>query len=337
MGSSQAFACWKWGNFLATCGDQQKPSLLLNMDETSVRLCPRVRKGWVVVSEDEDLQQLRKRAPGPSLQEKRSALSLVCFLAASSEFQHLLPQIFLSNEHVLTKTETAALNEATQENTFFLRRKSAWVNHTVLVQIVRLLVACLGGVIDSHRVILSMDTYKAHLHLDVVRECARLGIFLYFVPACMTKWLQPLDVLVFKKYKEWIATEAERRRALAPTGKLSKIDIFTVCADGVPAVVEGEPWGRAFDLAGVVGQAGTSAGFLERLGCHGPVSVAASLPSATDLMAVYPRRSRIPVDDLFALVRRMAAPPQPVLVLPKRARLTVKTTPPPPLPPPAMQ
>lgn len=300
-----------------------------------MRLCPRVRKGWVVVS-DEDRKQLARSSPGPSMKEKRSALSLISFLSATPEFQHLLPQVFLSNEHLLTETEVEILNEATPENTFFIRRKSGWVNHTVLAQILQLLAASLGSIVNSRRVILSMDTYKAHLHVETLRTCSRLGMFLYFVPACMTKVLQPLDLLVFKKYKDWIATETERRRAVAPAGKLSKVEVFTVCADGVRAVIEGEPWGRAFDLAGVGGNAVTSVELLKRLGCHGPVSVLAALPSATDLLSVYPRRSRIPVDELFALVLRTATPPQPCLVLPKRARLTVKSIPPPPLPPPAV-
>lgn len=299
------------------------------MDETPIRLCPRVRKGWVVAA-DEGRKQLLRDAPGPSLGEKRTALSLVAFLASKSEFQGLLPQIFLSNEHLLTKAEADELNETTAENTFFIRRNSSWVNNEVLVQILQLVKASLGKVMDSHRIVLSMDTDKAHLHVRVVRECARLGFFLHFVPASVTKWLQPLDVLVFKRYKDWIATETEKRRALAPGGRLSKVEVFSLYAEGVHAVMEGEPWGRAFELAGLIGQTGTSAELLKRLGCHGPVSVPSTLPSATNLLAVYPRRSTIPVDELFALVLRTAAPEPTVLVLPKRARLSVKTRPPSP-------
>lgn len=302
-----------------------------------MRLCPRVRKGWVLVSE-EDRKLVARSSPGPSLKEKRSALSLVSFLAATAEFQPLLPQVFLSNEHLLTEQEVNTLNATSEENTFFIRRKSGWVNNVVLVQILELLAASLGSVLETHRVVLSMDTYKAHLHLDVVRACSRLGLFLYFIPASLTKFLQPLDLLVFKKYKDWISTEIEKVRVVAPAGKLTKEQVFSVCAAGVRAVMEGEPWGRAFEIAGLDGQTGASAELLKRLGCIGPVSVAATLPSAVDLLAVYPRRSKIPIDELFALALRTApVAARPLLVLPKRARLTVKTRPPPPLPPPAGQ
>jgi hypothetical protein len=332
---AQAFGCWRWSGFLQACGDQRKPLLLLNMDETSVRLCPQVRKGWVIGDDPGERKRLLRRGPGLSLTERRSALTLVSFLADKAEFQHLLPQVFLSNEHVITKAEAEALNESTPENTLFIRKLSSWVNRETLVQILRLLATYLGRVVGTRRIVLSMDTYKAHLHVAVVRECARLGFLLHFVPASMTKWLQPLDVVVFKKYKDWIASETERKRALAPAGRLSKVEVFGLCAAGVRAVMEGEPWGAAFELAGVRGQAGISAELQQRIGWGGPVSIPADFPSAADLVAVFPRRSTVPVDELFELVVRTSAPVPPLLRLPKRARLTVKTRPSPPLPPPA--
>jgi hypothetical protein len=286
-----------------------------------------------VVAAGEERKRLLRDAPGPSLGEKRTALSLVAFLGEQAEFQGLLPQVFLSNEHLLTEAEVDELNLATADNVFFVRRKSSWVNNEILVKILRLLKASLGKVADTHRIVLSMDVYKAHLHVNVVRECAELGFFLHFVPASLTKWLQPLDIVVFKRYKEWVATETEKLRVLAPGGRLSKAQVFSLYAEGVHAVLEGEPWTKAFELAGLMGQTGTSTELLNRLGCYGPVCVPKSFPSAVDLLAVYPRRSRIPVDDLFSLVVRTALPQPAVLVLPKRARLSVKTRPPSPCAP----
>ena len=88
---TKAFGCWRWSGFLQACGDQQKPLLLLNMDETTVRLCPQVRRGWVIGDDPGERKQLLRRGPGLSLKERRSALMLVCFLADKAELQHLLP------------------------------------------------------------------------------------------------------------------------------------------------------------------------------------------------------------------------------------------------------
>lgn len=330
----KAFGSWWWGGFLQECGRMRKPVLLVNMDETSVRLCPRVREGWVFAEVSSERRDLLRRGPAVSHGESRACLTLVAFLADRPELQRLLPQVFLTNEHTLSKADVDFLIHSTPENTFFCRRKSSWINHTVLVDILSLLAASLGEVMDTHQVVLSMDTYKAHLHRAVVRECGRLGFLLHFVPAAMTKWLQPLDVLVFKKYKDWIVSETERRRSLAPGGRLTKVEVLGACAAGI-AVLEGESWAAAFELAGMHGQGGISSQLRRRLGSDGPVSVRPGLLSAADMLAVYPRRSTIPVDELFGLAVRLATLERPrLLSLPARARLTGKTRPP-ALPPPA--
>ena len=100
----KAFACWKWSNFLQASGDQAKPLLLINMDETSVRLRPDARKGWAVARGRERKSLLRK-GPGKSLAARRSTVTLVSFVRDSDAVQPSLPRVFLSNERVLSKSD----------------------------------------------------------------------------------------------------------------------------------------------------------------------------------------------------------------------------------------
>ena len=46
--------------------------------------------------------------------------------------QPLLPQVFVSNQHVLSAVDVAQLNSACPSNVFFVRRKSSWVNVAVI-------------------------------------------------------------------------------------------------------------------------------------------------------------------------------------------------------------
>ena len=179
-----------------------------------------------------------------------------------------------------------------------------------------------------------MDTFRAHLHVNVLRTCSRLGLLLMFIPAEMTGWLQPLDVAVFGKYKDWVVRQLARRRITA--GSLSRVQVLTVYAEGIRAVIDGRSWQGAFEVTGLRSQTNLSKQLLARLECEAPPVVPPALPSAVDLLAVYPRRAIVPVDEVFAGVLRMAsARPQPLFVLPRRARLTAVGVPPPPLPPPA--
>lgn len=307
---------------------------MLNMDESSVKLCPWVRKGWVV-ADRRDRRSVLRRGAGSSLRDRRSAVSLIAFLADSEEVQRLLPQIFLSNERILTQADVEELNASSAQNVVFARRRSSWVNSGTMVEIIEVLAKSLGAFASTHRIVLCMDAFRAHLHSSVIQACNRLGFLLFFIPASMTAWLQPLDLVVFKKYKDWVAQELERKKASAPAGALAKVEVLCAYAEGVRAVLESQPWGRAFDLAGLRGQSKASEELLKRLGCDGPFAISPELPSAADLVAVYPRRASIPVDDLFALALRLSTPQPRVLVLPERARLIAKTRPGPPLLPPA--
>jgi hypothetical protein len=330
----KAFGFWRWCGFLKSCGDTAKPVLLLNLDETSVKLAPCPRKGWVIASYREERLALLGRGDGSSLRARRSAISLVSIVADNDEAQKMLPHVFVSNEHVLSLDNLGELNATSPDNIFFIRRQSSWVNAEAMVDILKVLAASLGTFMTSHRVVLCMDTCPAHLRTEVLQACSRLGIFLLFVPAGMTAWLQPLDIHVFKRYKDWVVRGLERKRLAADTGSsLSSAEVVRVYAAGITAVIEGNSWARAFDLAGLRGQSNLSQKLLRRLGFDGPMSVLPAFPSAADLLATFPRRRRIPVDELFELPLRWTMPEMPVLVLPKRARLTGKSRPPPVLPP----
>ena len=296
--------------------------LLINMDESSMKLAPPTRKGWVLGD---------RRKSGASLGDQRSAVTLVAFLADLQEAQSLLPQVFLSNEHVLSKAEVEELNSSTSDNILFSRRSSGWVNYETMLELLEVLAASLGHFMFTHRIVLCMDTYRAHLHVRVVQACTRLGFLLCYIPAAMTAFLQPLDALVFKQYKDWVVRELERQKASSGSGCLSKCDIMRAHAAGIDAVMVRRSWTRAFETTGLRGQDHISQSIRSRLGGSGPVSVSSSLPSAADLIAVYPRRTSIPVNELFALASAWSAPPVTVLCLPKRARLTAKGRPPPPL------
>lgn len=327
------FATWNWSNFLQKSPLDAKPVLCVNMDETSIRLFPEARKGWVIADSSSERRSLLRRGPGLSLNERRACVTLVSFLADSEEAQASLPQVFVINEHTLTAGEVDELNVEAADNVFFIRRPSAWVNSKLLVQILDVLADRLKEVSSSYRIVLCMDTYRAHLHVSICQACSRHGFFLMYIPASMTAWLQPLDLVVFKRYKDWVASRLEQERLTAPSGSLSRVAVLLVYEQGIHAVIEGQLWRRAFDLAGLGDQSSVSQELLKRLGLAGAPAVSADLPTAADLLAVYPRRANIPVDELFDLVLRRSMPSSRPVVLPSRARLTSKRALPPPLQP----
>jgi hypothetical protein len=277
-----------------------------------------------------------RRGPGQSLGLRRSAVSLVSFICDEASLQPSLPQVFISNEHVLTKADMQNLNSACARNVFFIRRNSSWVNVAMLLEILELLRRSLGQLTRTHSIVLHMDACRTHLHPSIVKACTRAGIYLMYIPASTTGWLQPLDVCVFSRYKDWVARELEQRRLATATGSLSRADVLDVYARGIPAVMHAHGWARAFELTGLKGQGNLSEELKKRLQWSAEDQVPSSLPSLTDLQNIYPAGAQVPIQELFELAvqREMdAGLPRITLRLPSRARLPALASPLPPLPP----
>lgn len=260
-----------------------------------------------------------RKGPGPPLSLRRSSVSLVALLCDDPAVQPLLPQVFVANEHILPKADVAHLNAECPPNVFFVRRKSSWVNAAFLVEIVELLAKSLRGVLETHRVVLHMDAYRAHLHTSVIRACTKAGFFVMFIPASTTALLQPLDVCVFSRYKRWVGRELEQRRLAVPSGSLTRSEVMDVYIRGIGAVMEAQSWGRAFEATGLRGQGGLSRELMSRLQWAVPQAVPSTLPTLSDFRAIFPRGAHIPLGELFELLLRPTLPAP--LVLPRRARL----------------
>jgi hypothetical protein len=330
--AAEARACFQWSNFVrATASAAGKPILLINFDETSIPMWSKPKKGYLIFGRRGDRKAVLRKGPGQPLSSRRSAVSLLAFLCDDPAIQPLLPQVFVSNERVLLKSHVASLNSECRRNVFFIRRQSSWANAALLVEAIGLLSQCLAGVLQTRRVVLHMDAARAHLHLSVVKACARAGFFLMYIPASTTAWLQPLDTSVFSRYKQWVARELEKIRLTLPSGRPSRLEVMGVCSRGVAAVMEANPWQHAFEATGLSGQGGLSEGLRTRLQWREPPAFSSALPSLADLQAVYPRGAHIPMEELFELPLRCANPVQ--LVLRRRARLPPAAAPP-PLPPP---
>ncbi len=115
--------------------------------------------------------------------------------------------MFVVSEHIVTKAEVAAFAGRCGGNVSLLRRRSSWSCAELMVVVVERLAVCLH-----------FGTCSAHLHPDVFKACARLGIFVHMVPASMTAWLQPFDVAAFSSFKGWVVREVERKRLSSTSG-----------------------------------------------------------------------------------------------------------------------
>jgi hypothetical protein len=73
---------------------------------------------------------------------------------------------------------------------------SAWISYFLEF------VGRLGGISLERRHLLILDGHNIHVTLEVVLEAKRMGLDLLTLPCHTSQALQPLDVLVFKQFKQ---------------------------------------------------------------------------------------------------------------------------------------
>ena len=94
----EAAALWRWSNYLQHLDPREKIRVLINVDETSVRLVPEEGKGHV---SNRAYRQLCSGMPlgrNASLAAQRSAITHVAAICDQPEIQNRLPQVLLVSE-----------------------------------------------------------------------------------------------------------------------------------------------------------------------------------------------------------------------------------------------
>jgi hypothetical protein len=178
---------------------------------------------------------------------------------------------------------------------------------------------------------------------------------IFCIPAKITYCLQPLDVYVFALLKAAQRQNSQTRCIASATGEVSLELSLLSLSDAIAAVMNGRSWGHAFEHLGLGGiQTRLSGGLLKQLQLNSVPIVDSLFPTLEELVACFPKRLFIPIDEVFGCVanfersRRGDAPvveaievvaESSVPVWHGRTRSTSSAaaviSPPPPLPPPA--
>ena len=280
----------------------------VNMDETAVKMDLRRRSpGFVKAKTKAEKKALRAVRQKMTLREKRAAVTVVAWLCDDAALQQLLPQYIVGNEHVLPASIVQDFRQG-DGNVFMLRRKSSWLTVATLVAMLKGLAAAIRSAKPDAFVLVSMDACATHLTPQVARAASRLRLHLHLVPACTTRFLQPLDVAVFGEFKLRLYQAYQSRLLASAHGRLSKSDFFELLCEVMRAVLR-KDWCRAFRRTGFcTDRTDVSKTLLEAMGQTELGAVADSLPTLPTLQAAMPRGRYIHVVDLFRLA--IAAQPR---------------------------
>jgi len=284
--------------------------LRVNLDETSIVLQQPSLKGALTPTaraQRRTPQGLRRDVPH---QHRRAYLSYVALICDDHAVQPLLPQTLVCNEKLLSAAMFDELQTMLTPTIRMWRRNSAWLDAKGLIKILEDLAAALSALNPKRHVILSLDAYRVHLDKKIWRACARLGFFMFVIPAKMTWCLQPLDAQVFGCFKQILKRNSESIDIAETASKEVYIRLVTAVIQTIQEVFQNRSWYKAFSDLGLLGvPCYISPRVRAQLQYEGPNPSNSGLPSLHQLQCLWPKRSVIPLNECFASVEKLFAPP----------------------------
>lgn len=350
----QASAVWRWSNFLHKQVPAGKVPLHLNLDETSVKLFMETARGCV------SRRARTKIYKGPGVRRKiekghtRGGYSHVALVCDNETIQNQLPQIVVVNEHMCSVDCFNRLVPQLPGHIQLWRKKSAWMDIPAMCEVIKALGKSLEPYSETHQPILCLDAHKVHLNAKVWRTATRYNILMFCIPAKLTYCLQPLDVYIFSIFKGALRQNALMRSICSSTAGVSLESSVLSLSHAIATILNGRSWAHAFEHLGLSGsQTLLSGGLLKQLPVDRVLDVEPLFPTLEELVACFPKRLLIPIDDVFSCVAKFSrhlpceqpvdeAPPvhAGLSVSPWHGRtrstssLAVEPSAPPPLPPP---
>ena len=151
---------WQWFGFLVEQVPAGKKTIVLNLDETSIRFWYEPRQGLRVRSKAEGGS--RGPARQASRGQLRKAVTHVAVICDDTAVQAQLPQVILMNERTCSAAALASWSPMRGCKAEVWRRKSAWINNKVFAEILNRIGQVLKEVAADRQAILLMDAHSCH-------------------------------------------------------------------------------------------------------------------------------------------------------------------------------
>ena len=200
-GPREVLGTWQWYHHARSHSAANKTIVTINLDETMI--CAYLgNRGYRVSPASAATEgSPPEQASHAPLKRRRAYMSHIALVCDSPEHQHMLPQILLLGQNMITVADTTELKQQCPPNVFLEREGSQWSNEDVMVELIVLLALIFWPLRAHLDLVLTFDACRCHLGRKVF-ACARFhGIALSVIAANTTWLLQSLDTHVFCREK----------------------------------------------------------------------------------------------------------------------------------------
>ena len=228
-GDSSRHEVWRWSNYLQSLCPSDRTLVLLNIDETNVKLVLHEPKGHVCARAYRLHVQGVPMGRDASLSARRSCTTHMAAICDRPEFQRLLPQAALIGERQVSEARYETIQRNAPEGVQVWRLPTAWMNATLMQRYLRLLGTCLCDFMETHRFILYLDAHKVHITPAVLRVASLMGLWICVIPSKMTWVMQPLDTHLFAGYKRLLGSAWSFAQILGSFNSISACTSTALC------------------------------------------------------------------------------------------------------------
>ena len=139
----KAEALWRWSNYLQSRNETGRPHVLINMDETNIKLVPQERGGHVSKGAYRLFVRGHPMGRIASLAAQRYSITHVAAICDRPDFQMLLPQVVIVGASQITEARLATLRSRAPACVRIWREPTAWMTADIMVRYILLLGRCL--------------------------------------------------------------------------------------------------------------------------------------------------------------------------------------------------
>lgn len=291
----QVNAAWQWWNALESKASSAKIPLRLNLDETSICVQPLCEKGTICISS----RVARTIGHAVDKRLQRTRVTYLAVICDAPEIQINMPQFVLCNEATVKRRDADRLAAMMGPSVVLIRRKSAWLDAGVMVDILRWIARYLQPFMNSFQPILLFDAARQHITPRVLATAVRLRLWTIIVPAGTTGVLQPLDTHTFSRFKHWLRAECNVK---GERDNGDQVHAFlSALKRSIEAVVLRTDWSSAFSSNGFAFQQEcVSSRVLTALKWDVPVWAGSDVPSLDTLSLCFPKRTRVQREIILA-------------------------------------
>lgn len=297
----EARVLWKMYNHYAQEARSKGMDLLrVNLDETCVCVVQKPLRGVVMKTG----RRVRGAVPSRlqvSRTMQRTNITYVAMISDDHSFTAELPQFIIGDARSFPVARFDAFRHQAPARVYLLRGGKAWCNHRFMIKIIRVLGLICRARRPNALVVMCLDTVSSHINNEVLATFHEENIRPLFIPAKTTSLLQPLDVYVFRLFKELLRRRFHDLHAAA-AGPIQVGTLLQALYDCIASTIVGRPWLHIFSKVGLSEGQFQVARFLEDhliWPSHLVCPLDDTPLSDGDVAAVMPANRRIPLANLL--------------------------------------